>query len=217
MSLLEKRNNSKMKKYIHIAVIILLAGIALYHSVYFEKLDAKKSRDAMKHFYPKEKAIYFWENDLDELLTSAIDLKQFDSMLANDAGKLTSEHGKCVGITSSYCFLVRGAAKVTSPDSKEMPVELTDGHAEYTLQIKYIFSNAARDATGYFNIDDFENSGDFNALSTELNTLVLEREASKLDSLSEGETIKFIGALEVNTENSPKQIGIVPLKIEAVR
>ena len=58
---------------------------------------------------------------------------------------------------------------------------------------------------------------DFNALSTELNKLVIDREVSKLDSLSEGETIKFIGALEFNSENVPKQIGIIPLKIEAVR
>ena len=206
-----------MKKYIKISIIALIAIAALYNSVYFEKLDAKKLKDTMKIFNPKEKAIYFWDNDLDELLTSAIDLKLFDSLLADNSEKLISHHGKAVGITSSYCFLVSGVTKQTSLDSEEIPVELTDSNIEYSLQIKYIFSNAARDATGYFNIDDFENTMDFNALSTELNKLVLDREVSKLDSLSEGETIKFIGALEVNSENVPKQIGIVPLKIEAVR
>ena len=171
----------------------------------------------MKNFDPKEKALYFWDNDLDEYLTSAIDLKLFDSLLTENPEKLVSQHGKAVGITSSYCFLVSGHAKIASSDADEIPVEITDGQAKYNLLIKYIFSNAARDATGYFNIDDFENSMDFNALSTELNKLVLDREVSKLDSLSEGETIKFIGALEVSSENVPKQIGIVPLKIEAVR
>ena len=206
-----------MKKYISIAVIILLAGAALYNSVYFEKLDEKKEKESVKNFNPKEKATYFWDNELDQLLTSAIDLKLFDSQLADNSEKFTGHHGKSVGITSSYCFLVRGISKLTSLDSEKIPVYLADGNIEYNLQIKYIFSNAARDATGYFNIDDFENTMDFNALSTELNKLVLDREVSKLDSLSEGVTIKFIGALEVNTENIPKQIGIVPLKIEAVR
>jgi predicted lipoprotein len=135
-------------------------------------------------------------------------------MATEDSEALKSRHGKALGITSSYCFLVSGDAKVTSSDLEHIPIECAEGHAEYTLQIKYIFSNAARDVTGYFNIDDFESTMDFNALSTELNKLIMDREISKLDSLSEGETIKFIGALEVNLENSPKQMGIVPLKIE---
>ena len=81
-----------MKKYISIAVIILLAGAALYNSVYFEKLDEKKEKESVKNFNPKEKATYFWDNELDQLLTSAIDLKLFDSQLADNSEKFTGHH-----------------------------------------------------------------------------------------------------------------------------
>lgn len=206
-----------MKKYISIAIMSILVIVALYNSVYFEKLDERKTKESMKNFNPKDKVQYFWDNELDKLLSSAIDLKLFDSQLADNPEKFTSQHGKAVGITSSYCFLVSGYAKQSLSDSEEIPVEITDAHSEYKLQIKYIFSNAARDAIGYFNIDDFENTMDFNAISSELNKLILEREVSKLDSITEGDLIKFIGAVEIDPENIPDQIAIVPLKIEAAR
>lgn len=207
---------TQMKKYISISVISLLAFVALYNSVYFEKLDTKKEKEGIKDFNPEDKVKYFWNSKLDEVLTSAIDLKLFDSQLAHNPELLIRQHGKAIGITSTYCFLVKGLAKQVPPGFEEIPVEIPDSYAEYNLQIKYIFGNAARNATGYFNIDDFENTMDFNAVSTELNKLILEREITKLDSIQSGETIKFIGALEINSESIPKQIGIIPLKIEAV-
>jgi predicted lipoprotein len=206
-----------MKKTIFIPVIALWAVVFLYNSVYFEKLDVKKAKESIKDFNPEAKAKYFWDNQLDAVLKSAIDLKLFDSQLADNPESLIRRHGKAVGITSTYSFLVKGFAKQASPGSEQIPVDIPDGHAAYNLQIKYIFGNAARDATGYYNIDDFANTMDFNALSTELNKLILARVIARLDSLPSGENIKFIGALEINAENSPRQIDIVPLKFEAVR
>lgn len=211
------KNLTYMIKYIKISVISLIAVVALYNSIYFEKLDEKKAKESIKNFNPKEKAKYFWDNKLDELLKSAIDLKVFDSQLADNPKSLIHQYGKAVGITSTYCFLVEGYAKQALQGSEEIPIKLPDGYAQYNLQTKYIFSNAARDATGYFDIDNFENTMDFNAIATEINKLILERVIAKLDSVSPGETIKFIGALEINSEDISKQIGIVPLKIEAVR
>lgn len=206
-----------MKKYIFIPVIALLAVVALYNSVYFEKLDAKKITENSKDFNPEAKAKYFWDNQLDAILKSAIDLKLFDAQLADNPESLIRQHGKAVGITSTFSFLVKGFAKQAPPGADQLSVDLPDGHAAYNLQIKYIFGNAARDATGYFNIDDLKNTMDFNALSTELNKLILARVITRLDSLPPGENIKFIGALEINTETIPRQIDIVPLKFEAVR
>jgi predicted lipoprotein len=208
---------AQMKKYISISIISLLAIFALYNSIYFEKLDVKKERESIKDFNPKEKAEYFWQNKLDAILDSAIDLKLFDTQLANNPESLIRQHGKSVGITSTYSFLVKGSTSQVQPDLDEIPVEIPDGHVKYSLQTKYIFGNAARDATGYFNIDDFENTMDFNSISTELNKLILKREIAKINSLSLVETIKFFGAIEINSENIPRQINIVPLRIEAAR
>jgi len=206
-----------MKKYISIFVICLLVIVVLYNSVYFEKLDAKKEKESIKDFDPKEKAEYFWNNILDEALKSAIDIKLFDSKLADNPEELIRQHGKALGITSTCCFLVKGLAKQVQPGSEKIPVEVLDGNANYNLQIKYIFGNTARNATGYFNVDDFENTMDFNAVANELNRLILDSTITKLDSLSPGETIKFIGAVGINLENIPKQVDIIPLKLEIIR
>ena len=203
-----------MKKYICISIISILAVVALYNSVYFEKLDAKKEKDIVKVFDPKSRVEYFWDNKLDEVLKSAMDIKLFDSELADDPEALTGQDGKSVGITSTYCFLVKGVTRNLQPGSAKIPIDIKKSYAEYNLKIKYIFGNTARDAIGYFNINDFENTMNFNAIASELNKIILNREIAKLDSLSPGETIKFIGALEINLENISKQVDVIPLRLE---
>jgi len=206
-----------MNKFIKISLISLIAIVALYSSVYFEKLNIRKERVSIRDFNPRDKAEYFWDNGLEPILQSAIDLKLFDSQLVNNPESLINRYGKAIGITSTYSFLVKSTAHQVSPNAEEIPVKIQNSHSEYSLQIKYIFGNAARDATGYFHIDDFENTMDFNAISTELNRLIVEKEIVKLDSIPIGETITFIGALEINSEIIPDKITIIPLKLEAVR
>jgi len=207
----------KMKKYLGIFAACVLLVAALYNSVYFEKLDAKKEKESLKAFNPKDKVEYFWNLKRDEVLESAIDLKAFDSQLQENPEKLIRQYGKSIGITSTFSFLVKGIATQRKSESGEIPVEISNSFADYNLQLKFIFGNAARDATGYFNIDDFENTMDFNAIATELNRLIKEREIAKLDSITPGKTIKFFGALEINSENIPKRVEIIPLKFEVAQ
>lgn len=207
----------KMKKYLGIFAACVLLVAALYNSVYFEKLDAKKEKESLKAFNPKDKVEYFWNLKRDEVLESAIDLKAFDSQLQENPEKLIRQYGKSIGITSTFSFLVKGIATQRKSESGEIPVEISNSFADYNLQLKFIFGNAARDATGYFNIDDFENTMDFNAIATELNRLIKEREIAKLDSITPGKTIKFFGALEINSENIPERVEIIPLKFEVAQ
>jgi predicted lipoprotein len=204
-----------MKKYLSISIISTLALIALYNSVYFEKLDAKKEKESVKDFDPKDKVEYFWENKLDEVLKSAINIELFDSQLKDSPESLMEQHGKAVGITSTYCFLVKGITKQARPGSAEIPVDIENSYADYNLKVKYIFGNTVRDATGNFNINDFENTMDFNAIASELNKIILKREIAKVNSLPPGETIQFIGAVEINMENISKQLDVIPIKLES--
>lgn len=205
-----------MKKNISIAVISILVAVALYNSVYFQKLDIRREKEEVKKFNPKEKTEYFWNIKREEVLETAIDLKAFDTQLAANPEKLINQYGKAVGITSTFSFLVQSYAEYTPTESGKIPVNILNGNADYKLRTKFIFGNSARDATGFFKIDDFENTMDFNAVATELNNLILTRVITKLDSMTAGDTIKFYGALEINSENIPKEVDIIPLKIEVV-
>ena len=206
-----------MKKKISIFITALLLSVALYHSLYFEKLDVKKERESTKDFNPVEKVDYFWKYELDDRFESALDLKYFDSQLTDHPESLMRQHGKSVGITSTFCFLVKGTAIMNEQDADELPVEIANSNAEYSLQIKYIFGNTARDALGFFDIADFENTMDFNAVAREVNRRIRENEISKLDSLSPGSRIMFVGAVALNSERIPDEMDIVPLKIKAVQ
>lgn len=207
-----------MKKRIVILGALLVAVAALYHSVYFEKLDARRNKELVKSFNPKEVAGFFWKNKLAEVLEKALDLKLFDSLLAVNPRDLVSQYGKSVGVTSNYSFLVKGIALTGRPEADKLATTLKTVSSTYSLQVKYIFGNAARDATGYFNVDDFQNTMDYNAVATELNSLVLnEVIAQKLDSLASGTMIGFVGAVEINAESIQKELDIIPLSIEIIR
>ncbi len=206
-----------MKKVLSIVIIALLLVLGLYHSVYFEKLDEKKEQESIKDFNPSEKVDYFWTQKLDDVLESALDLHVFNSRMTDDLELLIRQHGKGMGITSTYCFLVKGMAVFDDRSADELSVEITNNNVNYSLQTKYIFGNTARDAVGFFNLADFENMMDFNAVAAELNKRILEKEIAKLDSLSPGHEIAFIGAVAVNSESIQDEIDIIPLKIENIQ
>lgn len=207
-----------MKRILTVFVIIILAAFVVYNSLYFEKLDFKKQQEMKKSFNPKQAVEYFWQNKLDEILKTAINLSQFDSLLAANPDYLVKQYGKSVGISSAYSFLVKGTTPKVSKAADEIPVSLTNSHFNYHLVLKYIFGNAARDAVGYFNVNDFNNTMEFNEVSTELNKVILKKVIEdKFDSLAVGTNINFIGAVEVNRENIQKELEIVPLKFEIAR
>jgi hypothetical protein len=203
-------------KKIVIAVIILFLGVwVLSKSVYFERLDAKRKKDLIKSFSPKEAVDFFWKNKLNEVLKDALPLTTFDSLLNTQPDVLIKKYGKTMGVTSNYCFLIKGTITIGPGKGDESPVIIKNKRT-YSLLRNYIFSNTARDATGYFKVDDFDNIMDFNSVSSEINTRILnEVIAKKLDALTNKDIIHFTGAVEINSEmQSQTELEIVPLQME---
>ncbi len=207
-----------MKKYIIRIIILIIAAFALYNSVFFEKLDQRKMEQMKKNFNPKQAVDFFWKNEAPGILKTAMSLNKFDSLLSSNPKQLIQKYGKTVGISSDYSFLVKGAAKTAAPGADKIPVTLPNGNYKYNLVLKYIFGNTARDAVGFFNVDDFNNTMEFNEVATELNKVILGKVIDdKFDSLAVGTNVNFIGAVEINRENIKKEMEIVPLKLEIVR
>jgi predicted lipoprotein len=207
-----------MKKYIVISLVFLLFAITVYNSVYFEKLSDKNEKEGIKNFNSKEVVDYFWKNKLDETLKSSIELKSFDSLLTTNPKVLFEQRGKTVGITSNCSFLIKGSAKINGTISEKISIVVADGKMKYNLMTNHLFGNTARDAVGYFKIDDFKNTMDFNAVSTELNSLILKEViTSKIGLMHPGNLINFVGALDVSTRGIQKEFDIVPLRIEILK
>jgi predicted lipoprotein len=207
----------KPKKIIYLVVLISLGIFIVCNSIYIENLETKRQRDMIKNFNPKEMVDYFWKNQLDKILSTAIELKTFDSLLNNDSEGLIQKYGHAVGITSNYCFLVKGKSIINRANTEKLYIDFT-GNKNYSLLIKYIFSNTARDALGYFKVDDFENTMDFNAISSELNSRIInEVIPEKNDTINAGSSISFFGAIEINSNDLIKEeLDIVPLKMNII-
>jgi predicted lipoprotein len=204
------------KKIIGLALALTAAGFVLYHSVYVESLAERRKKTMMKSFNPQQLVAYFWTNEKDSILSASVDFDYFHAQLGSGYAQLAARHGRKVGIGSSACFLVKGAAKVEQVSDK--CILFVRDSTRYCIPCKLIFSNTVRDAVGYFKIDDFENTMDYNTVSTELNRRVVEEViVGKCAGLSAGATVAFTGAVEVNSDRlPPKEAEIIPLKFEVV-
>ena len=111
----------QLKKYFGIIIISFLVVVAIYNTVYFEKLNAKKGIEGLKVFNPKYIAESFWNIKRDEVPESAIDLRAFDSQMQENPEKFIRQHGKAIDITLTFCFLVKGVAKQRESESGEIP------------------------------------------------------------------------------------------------
>lgn len=206
-----------LKKIATVAIIVLLAAIAVRLSVFVEPLHERTQREKKGNFSPRELADDFWKHRRREALAAAIELGIFDSLLRTNAPFLKSHWGRTVGVASSHSFLVKGSLTTGGSGSDTWPVAMY-GQTSYSLRVKHIFGNTVRNAVGCFNVDDFENTMDFNALSAELNARVAsEIVAEGITSLPRSSTLRFTGALELHDGATPKELEIIPLKIERVR
>jgi predicted lipoprotein len=205
-----------MKRISIIATAIVILALLLYKSVYFEKLDVKKQRELVKSFNPKELVSYFWKNKLPGLLKTALPVSTFDSLLKANPDMLIKQYGKTVGISNNSCYLVCGTFETAGSCNGEISLKCKCNY-DYKIQTKYIFNNTARDASGFFRADDFQNSMDFNSVSSEINSLILkEMKTAQTDSLPSGTMIQLAGAIEINKESVSREIEMVPYQIKII-
>jgi predicted lipoprotein len=208
---------SSLKRRLLPFLAFLLCAFALYNAVYFERLDLKIQRETTRSFNPNEAVDLFWKTSLSDILKTAIDLRSFDSLLVANRSFLVHQYGKTVGISSEYSFLVHGTARTGQRNPEGIPVSIKNGNATYNLRIQHIFGNSARDALGYFRLDDFDNTMDFNAVAAALNSLIVkEVVAGTFNHVRQGAAVRFVGALTIDAEHRTQQLDIIPLHIEII-
>lgn len=204
----------KLVKYtIGILVVIFIA----LNSVYFKKLDEIKASRSAKEFNAAAYAQTFWANKLMPNLDKAIDLSRLTTLLSTDPGKTFDTYSHALGIGNLRYFLVKGKGTISSINEDDVNVLL---HADtssqtVTLATEYIFGNAVRDATGLININEFNNTMDFNNVSAELNKIIRENVLPSFkQKAKKGDTIEFTGAIELNKEHLDlSKIEVIPVRI----
>jgi predicted lipoprotein len=188
-----------------------LAGVALllYHSVYVESLSERQLRQQFNSFDPQQLVDYFLRHELDKRLAKSLDFDTFTAELSSHPQQLAEQHGRKAGIGDRVCFLVKGRAVVEELSGDE--ASFTVDGTRYFVPLRRIFSNTARDAIGYFDIGSFDNTMDYNTISTTLNRrLVADVLAGKDTALHVGSELAFSAAVEVNVAQLP------PTEVEVV-
>jgi predicted lipoprotein len=203
-----------IKYLVSIATILLVA----YHSVYFKKLDEVKAAQAAKTFDAAIYAQKFWDDKLMPGLVNAVDVSTLLPMLAAGPAQAFANYSHALGIGNIKYFLVHAEGKVAAVDAVNITVAVTALPGQQVkIATEYIFGNAARDATGLININDFSNTMDFNNVSAGINKIIRAKVLPLLKEAKVGDSISFTGALELNKEHlNLVQIEIIPLAINII-
>jgi predicted lipoprotein len=202
----------KIIKYIIAVAVILLVA---YNSVYFKKLDQVKAEQTAKTFNAASYARNFWDKKLTPGLHTAIAIEKLIPLLNNSPAQAFDNYSHALGIGNLRYFLIQGKGTVTAIDADDITVSIAGlPNQKVKIATEYIFGNAARDATGLININDFNNTMDFNNVSAEINAIIRDKVLPRLKHAKVGNSISFTGAIELNKEHlNPSQIEAMPVAV----
>lgn len=205
------------RRYKHIFAILIF-GVLLSRSCYFERLDKAKEQAENKAFDPAEYARDFWDNKLMKNLDRAVDAQMLLELLNTDIKRAREKYGRTLGISSVCCFLLSGRGTVISMNEdgvfvsiKSLPVD-----ADIIIATNYIFGNAVRDSCGLVDAAEFPNSRNFNNISEQINKIVATDVIPPfLEKVDQGITVRFVGAAEVS-EDEPeiRPLYVIPILLE---
>lgn len=179
-------------KYAIVAIVLVVAVMASFRT---ENLTEKLRREQMTQHSTAEIVEAMFRDSIATLPDKAVTVRQLLDGIGDDA--FVAAHSRVLGIGSPSFYVVKGELEAPTFVDDELRAVI-DG-VEITIPLRYIFGNTARDASGWFCIDDFRNTPDFNAVSAEMNhyirTTVTDSASQKF---SDVQTLTFVGATSVS-------------------
>ena len=209
-----------MRKAIKYIIIIAIAGLLGFQSVYFRKLSVVQ----------KEKQVSFdavaftkklWEEELPAKMDSAISLPDFMQAVAANQQDAFSKYTNALGIGNYRYAMIKASGEVSAVNEDELIVKIKTGDSTLTaiLATEYIYGNAIRDASGLVDIKDFPNTSELNSISEELNKLVRTNVLADFrQQVKTGDQIQVVAAVEFNKEHVKWQnIELLPLRLQIIK
>lgn len=197
-----------------VGVLVLLYFLPLFHIV---PLKAAREESAAAVFDAAAFVETFWNARLLKSTDSAVDAGELLAAFRTNAADAVERFGHRLGLSGTSSYFVSGGGRVVATEGGTIRIALQDGGtAVVVIETGPVFSNAIRDGSGLLDVSDFQNSQDFNALSSEINRRVEERVLPLLKEKSAiGVAIRFVGGVEItDTETEPSPLRLVPIVIE---
>ena len=204
-----------MKKSVKYIVFLAVVAVVAYNSVYLKALDEVKA--GTSSFNAAKYAGEFWTARLIPALKKSVSCNILLPLLQTEKDKAFDQYSHALGIGNIRYFLVKGEGEVISVDENEVIVRLDSAgqRPELRLATEYVFGNAVRDASGSLDINEFENSMDFNNVSAEINKIIRDKVIPPFRSkVKKGDVVSFHGAIELNREYLDlKLVEVIPVEL----
>ena len=192
-----------MKRYI---LYTMVALVALWFSFRTENLTEKINREEMDSLAPEQLVGRLMSDSLNGLAQLAVTLQELAAGCGDEA--FQKQHGRVLGIGSPTFYIIKGACDNAMISDEE--IHAVVNRTELTIPLKHVFGNTAREASGWFDIDDFQNMTDFNAVSAAMNNYI----ASQLKQYKPGEHIEFLGAVAIKEDSDLRQLTLIPYQLK---
>lgn len=210
-----------LKKVIKYLVAIILAVIIIDNSFYIKKLSDVKAASVAGKFDAEKYSATFWKQKLIPDLGKAIDINRLTNLLKSNPGNTFDTYSHALGIGNLKYFLVKGEGKITSVDDNDVSalIKTTTGQNAIKIATEFVYGNAVRDASGLINMNDFDNTMDFNNISAGINKIIRTKvlPAFKADAKT-GEVVQFVGAIELNQKHLDlNDIEVTPIDLKIIK
>lgn len=203
-----------MKKKKLTIALALLGVIALYNSVYIDKLDVVKAKATKDQFDAVTYARTLFAEKIPTKFSKALEISHLTELLESKPEITFKEHSNALGIGNIRYFLTSGKGVVKTISDNY--VTLTINQQTVNIATEYVFGNAVRDASGLVDIAAFTNTMDFNNISAEINKIIRKEVIPSFKHrVKMGDTVEFIGAVEFNQKHlNLSKIEIIPILLK---
>ena len=200
-----------MSKHVWAIRIAIAAGIAvllyflpLFHIVPLGQAEQQGTSNSAD-FEPRAFVDKFWTQQLVPGVSKAVEVSKLIEEIKQDHQAARDAHGRSLGLSDTYFYFLSGTGRVVSLERNYVGLSIDDDSAQIQILLEtgLLFGNAVRDGTGLLDVNDFANSQEFNAISTEINRRI---ESDVLPGLRQkatvGSTIRFVGCAQITEEET---------------
>ena len=199
-----------MKKILKILLLIVLFAICCILSVRIIPQEEYEKAKSGRTFDATEQVDLFFSGILPAMAENAPPVADVLAALAQDPVQAAEKYGRTLGIGAPYSMAVKGEGTVKAADAETITLEENG----ITLRTAMIFGNSVREASGFFGIDDYENTMDFNLISSDINSRLEASFAGR--DFEPGRRVRYAGVMDVDPRKPlPAGYEVVPLILEA--
>ena len=205
-----------MKKGIKYAIGVAIVGMTMYNSIYFRPLDEKLAEEKAIEFDAKSFVDGMWQQELLMAYDSATDLTILLDRLKRDPELTFEQEAQALGIGNIGYFKVQGEGSVLNVHENNVLLQV--GKLIVEIETEFIFGNAVRDASGLIQINDYDETSEFNLISESINDKIRKEVVPDFRSrVQKGNIVRFKGALELNRAHLKlDQPEVIPVSIQLI-